>query len=104
MVVLSILVLLECLDDLEGLLQLGIKGRVAQTQWPSRVRVPPVTPVAFTPACPGPVGTGPGRVGHLSFPLSLRSTPPAWPFNRPSAPSTRYPPANKPLISIYSQT
>src|SRR3989442_1468175 len=101
MVVLSILVLLECLDDLEGLLQLGIKGRVAQTQWPSRVRVPPVTPVAFTPACRGPVGTGPGRVGHLTFPLSFRSTPlPAWPLNPPSAPSTRYPAANKPLISI----
>jgi len=66
MVALSILVLLECLDDLEGLLHLGIKGRVAQTQWPSRVRVPPVTPVAFTPACPGPVGTGPGRAFEFS--------------------------------------
>src|SRR3989442_15788813 len=71
MVVLSILVLLDCLDDLEGLLQLGIKGRVAQMQWPSRVRVPPVTPVAFTPACPGPVGTGPCGAFEFSSILSF---------------------------------
>jgi|SRR5436309_12323101 len=100
MVVLSILVLLECLDDLEGLLQLGIKGRAAQTQWPSRVRVPHHAGGVY-PGLSRPDRDRAGACGALTFPPAFRSTPPpAWSLNRASAPCVRYLPANKPLISI----
>src|SRR5947209_6613775 len=40
---------------------------------------------AFTPTCPGPVGTGSRRVGLFLHPFAP-STLPAWALNRPPAP------------------